>query len=57
MYNSYFRDNMITQSIVSFAQGDVNGDGVPDNVYLTGIKTSDSPFTQNITYLSLKTLL
>jgi len=49
MYNSYFRDNMITQSIVSFAQGDVNGDGVPDNVYLTGIKTSDSPFTQNIT--------
>ena len=30
-------------------QGDVNGDGIPDNVYLTGIKTPDSPFTQNIT--------
>lgn len=35
--------------IVSFARGDVTGDRVPDNVYLTGIKTPDSPFTQNIT--------
>lgn len=51
MYNSYFRDNMTSQSIVSFAVGDVNGDGIPDNVYLTGIKTSDSPFTQNITLI------
>ena len=49
MYNSYFRDNVTAQSIVSFVRGDVNGDGIPDNVYLTGIKTSDSPFTQNIT--------
>ncbi|AWK51702.1 spore coat protein [Clostridium beijerinckii] len=51
MYNSYFRDNMTNQSIVSFVRGDVNGDGIPDNVYLTGIKTSDSPFTQNITLI------
>lgn len=51
MYNSYFRDNITVQSVVSFAQGDVNGDGIPDNVYLTSIKTSDSPFTQNITLL------
>lgn len=49
MYNRYFRDNMTAQSIVSFVRGDVNGDGIPDYVYLTGIKTSDSPFTQNIT--------
>lgn len=49
MYNSYFRDNMTARSIVSLVQGDVNGDGIPDNVYLTGIETSDSPFTQNIT--------
>ncbi len=49
MYNSYFRDNITAQSIVSFAGGDVNGDGIPDNVYLKGVKTSDSPFTQNIT--------
>jgi hypothetical protein len=33
----------------SFAQGDVNGDGVPDNIYLTGLKNADSPFIQNIT--------
>lgn len=49
MYNSYLRNNMTTQGIVSFMRGDVNGDGIPDNVYLTGMKTSDSPFTQNIT--------
>ena len=49
MYNRYFRDNITTQSIISFKRGDVNGDGIPDNVYLTGIKTLDSPFTQNIT--------
>lgn len=49
MYNSYFRDNITAQSIVSFVRGDVNGDRIPDNVYLTSIKTSDSPFTQNIT--------
>lgn len=34
--------------IVSFARGDVNGDGIPDNIYLTGIKTTESPFIQNI---------
>jgi hypothetical protein len=40
---------MICPSIVSYARGDVNGDRIPDNVYLTGIKTSGSQFTQNIT--------
>ncbi|MBU3141995.1 FG-GAP-like repeat-containing protein [Clostridium sp. CF012] len=49
MNNCYFRANMIFPSIVSYSRGDVNGDGMPDNVYLTGIKTPDSPFTQNIT--------
>ena len=45
--NSYYsRANMRQPSIVAFAQGDVTGDGVPDHVYLTGIKTPDSPFTQ-----------
>lgn len=34
--------------VVSFAQGDVNGNRVIDQVYLTGTKTPDSPFTQNI---------
>jgi len=45
--SSYYSRNLT--SVVSFAQGDVNGDGVLDNVYLTGINTPDSPFTQNIT--------
>ena len=43
------RANMSQPSIVAFAQGDVTGDGVTDQVYLTGTKTPDSPFTQNIT--------
>lgn len=34
--------------VISFARGDVNGDRIPDNVYLTGTKTPDSPFVQNI---------
>jgi hypothetical protein len=45
MYN-YSR---VDPSIVSFARGDVTGDQIPDNVYLTGTKTTDSPFIQNIT--------
>ncbi|MCB2309691.1 VCBS repeat-containing protein [Clostridium tagluense] len=49
MYNCYFRANMMHPEIVSYARGDVNGDGIPDNVYLTGIKTADSQFTRNIT--------
>jgi hypothetical protein len=49
MYNSYFRTDMTYPSVVSYVVGDVNGDGIPDNVYLTGTKTPDSPFIQNIT--------
>ena len=51
MYNSYFRGNVKCPIIVAYASGDVNGDGILDNVYLTGIKTVDSPFTQNITLI------
>jgi hypothetical protein len=49
MYNNYFRANMIQTQIVAYARGDVNGDKMPDNVYLTGIRTPYSPFTENIT--------
>lgn len=49
MYNHFFRNNMAYPGIVSFARGDVNGDRIPDNVYLTGIQKTDSPFTENIT--------
>lgn len=45
----YLRTNRSQARVVAFATGDVTGDGVRDYVYLTGIKTSDSPFTQNIT--------
>lgn len=49
MYYYYSRTNTNKPSIVAFSRGDVTGDGIPDNVFLTGIKTPDSPFTQNIT--------
>lgn len=48
MYH-YYRTGVNQPEFVSFARGDVNGDGMPDNVYLTGTKTADSPFIQNIT--------
>lgn len=35
--------------ILDYAYGDVTGDKIPDYVFLTGIKTADSPFIQNIT--------
>lgn len=48
MYNYNFRPNIMNLNIVSYSRGDVNGDKIPDNVYLTGTKTPDSPFIQNI---------
>lgn len=51
MYNYCFRTNINYPNVNSYARGDVNGDRIPDNVYLTGVKTADSPFTQNITLI------
>lgn len=51
MYHYYARDNRSQPSIVAFSSGDVTGDGVLDYIYLTGIKTPDSPFTKRITLL------
>lgn len=48
MYH-YYRAYTGQPSIVSFAQGDVTGDGITDFVYLTGKRTQDSPFIQEIT--------
>lgn len=36
-------------NILSFAQGDVNGDYMEDQVFLVGQKTSDSPYITDIT--------
>ncbi|KHF40650.1 hypothetical protein [Halalkalibacter okhensis] len=47
MYN--YRSNMNQQEVITSARGDVTGDGVMDTVYLTGNKTPESPFVQNIT--------
>jgi hypothetical protein len=49
MYHCCFGANMTHPVIVAFVRCDVTGDKIPDNVYLTGIKTPNSPFTQNIT--------
>ena len=44
-----YSTNRASPFIAASAQGDVNGDGIPDNVFLTGTETPDSPFIQNIT--------
>lgn len=49
MYNCYFRADTMDRSVVFYAIGDVNGDRIPDNVFLTGIRTPGSQFIQDIT--------
>ena len=49
MDHLYANTNQTNPLIVYAAKGDVTGDRIPDNVYLTGKKTPDSPFIQNIT--------
>ena len=51
MHNCYFRADMPDTRVVSFARGDVNGDRIPDNIYLAGIKTPGSQFIRDITLL------
>ena len=51
MHNFIYRPDMPYPNVVAYARGDVNGDKVPDNVYLTGRRTPNSPFVQNITLL------
>lgn len=54
-YSPFFRNQ--TQSndiyILDFKQGDVNGDGISDNVYLVGERPygTESPFVDNITLI------
>jgi hypothetical protein len=46
-----YRAGMQYPNVVAFVRGDVNGDKVIDNIYLTGTRTPTSPFVQNITLL------
>jgi hypothetical protein len=48
MYINYFREEAVNPEVVFSGVGDVNGDRIPDNVFLTGVKTPASPFIQNI---------
>ncbi|QNU67465.1 VCBS repeat-containing protein [Ruminiclostridium herbifermentans] len=47
--NSFGKYSNNINNVISFAIGDVNGDGIPDYVYLTGNKIQDSSFIQDIT--------
>lgn len=49
MSKEYARPDRHSPNVVAFARGDVTGDRIPDNVYLTGVMTPDSPFVQQIT--------
>ncbi|PFO07484.1 spore coat protein [Bacillus sp. AFS076308] len=41
--------NTNSPSIVTVKRGDIDGDGIKDNVYLSAVKTPDSPFWKDIT--------
>ncbi len=47
--NRFSQSSNDTKNILASAYGDVNGDNVPDHVYLTGTKMPNSVFVQNIT--------
>ncbi len=49
MYNYDFHSNLKHSNIFAHARGDVNGDRVPENVFLTGTKESDGSYVTNIT--------
>ena len=51
MSKEYTGQGWQVPKVVAFARGDVTGDRLPDNVYLTGVMTPDSPFVQQITLL------
>lgn len=49
MNRYYFYPNMRISGVVASATGDVNGDMIPDIVYVTGYRESDVSIIQNMT--------
>jgi len=49
MFNFGFRTNLKQSNVFAHAKGDVNGDKVPENVFLTGTKVQDGSYITNIT--------
>ncbi|NKE08116.1 VCBS repeat-containing protein [Mesobacillus selenatarsenatis] len=49
MQNHYHYSNIRNSTVVAFARGDVNGDKIPDSVYITGMKESDVSIIKNLT--------
>jgi hypothetical protein len=47
-YNDFFGGKR-NQYVVAHAKGDVNGDGVAEHVYLTGVRDPDASYIRNIT--------
>ncbi|SEA90781.1 hypothetical protein SAMN05421743_11065 [Thalassobacillus cyri] len=49
MNKYYFNPNMRVSGVVASVTGDVNGDKIPDIVYVTGYRESDVSIIQNMT--------
>ncbi|MFA9376189.1 MAG: hypothetical protein ACERKZ_05470 [Lachnotalea sp.] len=49
MYYNQSEADMQYPSVLDFVLGDVTGDGIPDKIYLTGVRTQSSPYILDIT--------
>lgn len=56
MYNYDFRSNLKHSNVFAHACGDVNGDRIPENVFLTGTKEQDGSYVTNITLVIQNTM-
>jgi hypothetical protein len=49
MYYNNFIEGKRNKYVVAHAKGDVNGDGIAEHVYLTGVRDPDAFYTRDIT--------
>jgi hypothetical protein len=49
MQNYYYHPYVRNSAVVAFARGDINGDKIPDHVYVTGMKESGVSIIKNLT--------